>query len=192
MAAWIRAGSVRLEAHEHFVKQTYRNRTSIYGANGKLDLILPVDHRDLYSKPIQQVQLAAGHSWKNIHWRSIESAYRNSPYFDYYEAELKAVFDRPERFLFQWNLNMLRKISELLEFNFNPVITTEYISQYPDEVTDLRKRFLPKHSPAGDFPVYSQVFMTGHGFISNLSVLDLLFNLGKESNSYLLRLGDIT
>src|SRR5688572_4123045 len=75
---------VILEAHEHYVKQTVRNRASICGANGRLDLVVPIDHDNLYAQPITAVRIAKDHNWKRVHWKSIESAYRNAPYFEYY------------------------------------------------------------------------------------------------------------
>jgi WbqC-like protein family len=185
MASWVSAETVYLEAHEHFVKQTYRNRTSIYGANGKLNLVIPVHHGDLYTQPISQVRFAEDSSWKKIHWRSIESAYRNSPFFEYYETEIKAVFDRPETLLFHWNLALLECLCRLMGIPGRPLVTVEFLKHPPDPVVDLRNSFLPKHVMK-PFQPYSQVFQPSHGFIGNLSVLDLLFNLGRESKNYLL------
>ncbi|MBK7429849.1 MAG: WbqC family protein [Bacteroidetes bacterium] len=81
----IKAGSITIEAHEHFVKQSYRSRCSIYGPNGKQDLIIPIVHEKLYEVPIKEVKIANDSRWQKIHWRSIEAAYKNSPYFEFYE-----------------------------------------------------------------------------------------------------------
>jgi len=184
MAALAGADTVHLEAHEHFVKQTYRNRTSIYGANGQLDLVIPVRHKDLYAIPINRVQIADDTSWKKIHWRSIESAYRNSPFFEYYETPLKEVFDRNESMLFQWNKNLLEASCRLLSLAMPEHITLSYEAKVP--VTDLRNAYLPRQREKENSPSYLQVFQSAYGFIGNLSLLDLLFNLGKESKEYLL------
>jgi len=186
MASWVSAESVCLEAHEHFVKQTYRNRTSIYGANGKLDLVVPVLHQDLYTQPICQVRMADDFSWKKRHWRSIESAYRNSPFFEYYENEIKAVFDRQETLLFQWNLALLECLCRLMNIPDRHILTEVYMQHPSGPLVDLRKSFSPKRSKSLTFPAYSQVFQSSYGFIGDLSVLDLLFNLGTEAKKYLL------
>jgi len=186
MAAWVSAGSVCMEAHEHFVKQTYRNRTSVYGANGRLDLVVPVHHRDLYTQPICEARIADDPGWKKRHWRSIESAYRNSPFFEYYESEIKIVFDRDETLLFNWNLSLLECLCRLMKIPATHLVTEEYVQHPSGALTDLRNSFSPKRSRNLKFPEYSQVFQPSYGFIGDLSILDLLFNLGGETKKYLL------
>ncbi|MBK8584029.1 MAG: WbqC family protein [Bacteroidetes bacterium] len=90
----IKAGSITIEAHEHFVKQSYRSRCSIYGPNGKQDLIIPIVHEKLYEIPIKEVKIANDSRWQKIHWRSIEAAYKNSPYFEFYEDSFRPYYEK--------------------------------------------------------------------------------------------------
>src|SRR5256885_1476473 len=89
VAEILKSKKITLEKHEHYIKQTYRNRALIYGPNGMLPLIIPVAHEDLYTKPIHEVKISYANNWQLIHWRTITSCYRNSPYFEFFEDELK-------------------------------------------------------------------------------------------------------
>jgi hypothetical protein len=180
---WLKADSVCLETHEHFVKQTYRNRSSIYSANGKLDLIIPVMHANLYSIPISDVQIAYQENWQIKHWRSIESAYRKSSYFEFYESFLFPLFCQREKSLFEWNSKLLNSILRHLKINHSYSLTESY-NATPD-VYDYRNKITPASNPGFELPKYFQVFSLKYGFIPNLSILDLLFNIGNQSAAYL-------
>jgi len=180
----LRFSSICLDAHEHFVKQTYRNRCKIYGANGELSLVIPVCHRDLNTKPVSEIQMSFDENWKKIHWRSITSAYRNSPYFDFYEEELEKIFHQDESGLFHFNLEILKLIFKLLDFQ--PEITfTDKFYTYSGSGKDFRNTFHPKKERRITLKAYHQVFADRYGFIPDLSILDLLCNLGPESTGYL-------
>ena|SRR5688572_5673051 len=170
------------EKHEHFIKQTYRNRALIYGANGLHQLVIPVRHQQRYQVPIHEVLIANETPWQKIHWRSITSAYRKSPYFEFFESELEAFYHSPFEKLFDFNLGLTKKIFSLLKLPFNAEFTSSY-EEHIHEVSDMRDAFLSDNRQS--LPVYNQVFADRHGFISDLSIVDLIFNKGMESKNYL-------
>lgn len=192
LAECISADTVVIEAHDHFIKQTYRNRSAIYGANGKLELIIPVNHSDLYIKPISQVATSSTYNWQRNHWRSIESAYRNAAFFEYYEQEFKGPFLQPAENLFNWNLNLLQTILRLLKKEVTLEISTSYNAEVSSDIIDLRNSFKPKQKTGENLMEYFQVFGQKYGFISNLSSLDLLFNVGNNSLDYLRKMKTAT
>jgi hypothetical protein len=173
----------RMEAYEHFVKQSYRNRCEVYGANGKLSLTIPLKKwkNHCISKDIE---ISFDENWQNQHWRSIESAYRASPFFEFYEEDLKPLFFRKERFLLEYNQLLERELKEMMKLDSKMDFTNSYASTN----ADLRQFIDPKNSSlftAVNYPKYMQVFEEKAGFIQNLSILDLLFNLGPKSTDYL-------
>ncbi|MGE3825167.1 MAG: WbqC family protein, partial [Bacteroidia bacterium] len=161
---------------ENFVKQTFRSRCEIYGANGKQLLSVPVEKRGNHI-PITEVRVSYKEDWQKIHWRSIVSAYRNSPYFEYYADDFQPFFDTKIELLFDLNMSLHKIIMKLLKAEINHEFTQTYISDFGENVLDLRKKeiILP------GIPIYNQVFEERHGFISNLSILDLLFNSGPDA-----------
>jgi hypothetical protein len=187
-AAMIRAEKIIFEKHEHYVKQTFRNRTMIYSANGIQQLIIPVEHANLYRIPIHEVRIANDSNWHKIHWRSLESAYRKSPYFEYFESELKTSFEKPAENLFDFNLELTGKIFSMLRIPFTAEFTSAY-EKLPENISDFRNSFAPDKINPG-LPSYQQVFSDRHNFISDLSVLDLLFNKGMDAKEYLLKVRD--
>ena len=166
----------------HFQKQTYRNRTEIYGANGKLKLTLPIVHNKSKSHQKEgEVQIANTTAWQKQHWKSISSAYRSSPYFEFYEADLISFYKEEVTHLMQFNLNLLNKIMELIEFSMSYKIVKwkKDNHQRMDDLVNAKKSLLINFEP------YRQVFEEKNGFIPNLSIIDLLFNLGPDTLSYL-------
>ncbi|REJ82416.1 MAG: hypothetical protein DWQ44_12535 [Bacteroidetes bacterium] len=174
--------SVFIEAKEHFIKQSYRNRTIIYGANGKLSLTIPVHHQQLYRTPIDQVKML-NDGWKKIHWRSIESAYRKAPYFEFYEDRIRNVFWTEEEYLFSYNLILIRTINSILKNNTHINITSKF-ELSPDFYSDIRNSISPKNKFVAQLE-YHQVFSEKFGFIPDLSILDIIFNLGPDAASFL-------
>jgi hypothetical protein len=186
-AAMMRAEKIIIEKHEHFVKQTFRNRALVYSANGLQQLIVPIKHGNLYRIPMHEIKISFDSPWNKIHWRSLESAYRKSPYFEYFEAELKPFFENPAENLFDYNLALTEKIFSMLRLNFNPGFTSTYEKEYAGK-KDFRNHFVPGKRNL-NLPAYHQVFSDRHNFIPDLSVLDLLFNKGMESKNYLDEIG---
>ena len=182
IGALIKAKEVSFTLESNYQKQTYRNRCSIYGANGKLNLTIPIQHtkRDGHQKD-SSVQIMWEENWQMLHWKSLTSAYRSSPYFEFYEDELKEVFFRQPKKLMDYNIDLLECILSLLEIDLSYSFKESYSPLTPLEESLINAK---KQSTISQ-PVYQQVFATKHGFIPHLSILDLLFNLGPQSIDYL-------
>ena len=167
-----------IELHEYFIKQSIRNRCDIYGANGKLRLSIPKERKGSSKKIIKNLKISYNQNWQKQHWNAIESAYNSSPFFEYYKDELKPFYKEKEEYLINFNSKLKNAILIML----NKEITTKKTTKYFDkgDFFDLRNYTwkLKKQEK------YDQVFMEKKGFIPNLSILDLLFNLGPESADY--------
>ncbi|MBL4652306.1 MAG: WbqC family protein [Flavobacteriales bacterium] len=176
--------AIVFEQHEHFPKQTYRSRCEILGPNGKLKLVLPL------AKPnsrqvVKSVQLSTTDNWQKIHWKSLESAYRSSPYFEYYEHEFYPFFHTQQHSLFSFNLELHQLILQLLQIDIDYTLSTKY---KPTLGKDYRTFFNSKKESANTKlkeNTYIQVFNDRMEFQPNISVVDLLFNEGPNSLTYL-------
>ncbi len=183
----IQAENYQLEAHENFPKQTYRNRCYIQGANGKLRLAIPIKHNG--ARKLKDIQVANDYNWQKEHFKSLVSAYKSSPYFEFYEDDLAPIFDQKEKFLLDLNLKTLEFISSKLKLDLKFDLTEKY--DMIDESSDYRNRFNAKSEPENDFPKYFQVFDEKFDFMPDLSILDLLCNEGPKSTTYLQRLTEL-
>ncbi len=176
-----------IELHEHFPKQTFRNRCEIYGANGKLRLSIPLANRTERTI-IKDIKINNNDNWQKLHWRSIESAYRRSPFFEYYESNFISFYENKFNFLVDFNLKIQEKVLSLLKFSPNIEFTTEYFKNYT-EYNDYRNIISPKKDikvdNAFEIKPYNQSFEAKFGFIPNLSIIDLLFNQGPKSLDYM-------
>ncbi|RAJ30244.1 WbqC family protein [Pedobacter cryoconitis] len=174
-----------LEKEEHFPKQTYRNRTRIYSPNGALDLFLPVIKGSKYHTKVKDVKISYDFKWQRLHWLSLESCYRNSAYFEYYEDELAVFYNKKFEFLFDYNLEILQWIFKQLkkpaEFNF----TTEYVKEIAPENDYRLKLHFKEPELITPAKPYFQVFEDRMGFMPNMSIVDLLFNQGPQTKNYL-------
>ena len=168
-----------IEQYEFYEKQTYRNRSEIYGANGKLNLIVPISHGGV-KKTMKEVKINYDNPWQKIHWKSIQSAYRTSSYFEFYEDDFAPFFEKKEVYLFDLNTKLHELILSLLQLENKSTLSSEYIAN-PENLNDLRLRFSPKKKEGFSTDKYNQVFSNRHGFIPNLSIIDLLFNQGPAS-----------
>ncbi|MBS1634644.1 MAG: WbqC family protein [Bacteroidetes bacterium] len=176
-----------LEKHEHYRKQSYRNRCVIYSANGPLVLSIPVIKQSL-KEPIGDKRISYAENWQNQHWRAIASAYKNSPYFEYFEDEFRPFYEKEFEFLFDYNLQLLQCILKILRQS--PDLTfTEMYQKSNESVLDVREQIDPKKKTLFEYGPYYQVFSEKHGFIPNLSVIDLLFHEGINSLKYLQAIG---
>ena len=168
-----------IELHEHFIKQSIRNRCDIYGANGKLQLTIPKQRKGSSKTIIKEIQISYKQDWQKQHWTAIQSAYNSSPYFEYYKDELQPFFEKEEILLIDFNHKLMVVILKLLQEEKEVKTTTEYL--HKGNFSDFRNHKWNTEKQEK----YDQVFMEKHGFITNLSILDLLFNLGPESADYL-------
>ena len=182
-AAMLKANKIIFDKHEHYIKQTFRNRSMIYSANGLLQMIIPVEHENLYRIPIHEVRISNNSPWNKIHWRSIESAYRKSPYFEYFEPDLKPLFEKTAENLFDFNFTLTEKIFSLMRIPFNYGFTSGY-EKNPGDKSDFRNFFTPDKRNL-NLPFYHQVFADRYSFIADLTILDLLFNKGMDAKMYL-------
>jgi hypothetical protein len=168
---------IRLERCENYVKQSYRNRAEIASPNGKLSLIIPIQHGKREHTPYTQVQIYQLERWQRIHWMSLETCYRTSPYFEFYEDDLKDFYTQNFTHLFDFNLEMLKTLNKLLKLDIQILFTESY---QKIAGKDYRNTIHPKL--AEDTQIrYTQVFEAKQGFVGNLSVFDLLFNKGPQS-----------
>ncbi|GGG98183.1 hypothetical protein GCM10007415_37160 [Parapedobacter pyrenivorans] len=176
---------ILLEGQEHYPKQTYRNRTSVYSANGKLDLIVPVQHGNVGHIKMKDVRISYDAEWQRLHWMSLQTAYRSSAYFEYYEDDFRPFYQRRHEWLFDYNTAQLELLLRLLKIDRPTGYTESYRENY-EPATDFRQVIHPKkaHTSYIAKPYY-QVFENKHGFIPGLSIVDLLFNHGPQSKGYL-------
>jgi hypothetical protein len=175
-----------IEQYDSFQKQTYRNRCIIATANGLQALTVPVEHSD-EKMLTKDLRISDHNQWRRVHWNALQSAYSESPFFEYYADDLHPFFEQKYTFLVDFNENIRQKICELIDIQPNVSYTSDF-SHQPSDITDFRDIIHAKHpQPDPDFEpkVYWQVFQHKHGFLPNLSILDLLFCMGPESVFYL-------
>ncbi len=185
MAAMVQSDELLIELHETFPKQTHRNRTVILTANGPMTLSVPVLRPDGTHTRTSDIQIAYTERWNVIHWRAIESAYSSSPFFLYYRDEIEQLLMQRYRYLVEFNERLLAFLFKKLKKEI-PIHYTETFQRNTAPLHDYRDRFSYKHPDTNIlYPSYTQVFGDRQPFNSNVSVLDLLFNLGPEAKEYL-------
>lgn len=184
-----------MEQNDSYQKQTFRNRADIYGANGKLSLIIPVKHSSGTRFKVKDIEIDYATDWRRLHWKGIVSAYNSSPFFEYYQDIFEPFYKMELRFLIDLNLKLNDEVLKLLSCSNKPKLTQEFIPFNKSDNAfisrDLREVIHPKSHLNNDeeFRIleYTQVFEQKHGFMPNLSILDLIFNLGPESGEYLVK-----
>ena len=181
--AMLQAEHVVFEVCDNYQKQTYRNRTSIYGANGKLDLNVPVVYSQKNRQTTSEILIYNEEQWQVQHLKSLESAYRTSPFYEYYIDDLKYLFERPYTHLMDFNFDCLKAVFECLQLPFEYLKSTSFDLQ--PKALDARGLAVSRKEIPQEFTSYAQVFDNKHGFIPNLSILDLLFNEGPNTELYL-------
>lgn len=177
-----------IEQFEHLPKQTFRSRCAIYSPNGPLILSIPLVKRN-QRQHMKEVKISYDYDWLKLHWRTLESAYRRSPFFEYYEDDFHPFYaSKKYDYLLDFNEAIQQKVLSLLKLKKQYTFTPEYIKT-PADKTDYRDLFSQKDllSADTDFGIkpYMQVFETKHGFVPNLSIVDLLFNTGSKALDYL-------
>jgi hypothetical protein len=179
-----------IEQHDHFVKQTYRNRCVIATANGTQTLTVPIERYDGTKCPMRDIRISDHGNWRHLHWNALVSAYGETPFFEFYADDLRPFFEKRHTFLFDLNLDIMHTMCQLLDVRPQVTLSEQYIvlPSEDDAVVDFREAIRPKHPlPDADFnpTPYYQVRAQRHGFLPNLSILDLLFNEGPEGIFYL-------
>ncbi len=188
MASAIQSESISIEIHETYPKQTYRNRCNIATASGIIALTVPVKKTNGNHTKTADILIDYSTNWQQLHWRSVVTAYNKSPYFLYYRDLLEPIFAKKHQSLVELNHELISLLFTILGCNSKKLVYTgEYFHQV--EMADLRNTFHPKlnradHNPV-EMPRYIQVFEEKLGFIPDLSMIDLLFNLGPEALDYL-------
>lgn len=173
-----RADEVAIERCESFTKQTYRNRCIIATSQGTQALTVPVERT---KADMMTIRISDHGNWRHLHWNALQSAYGESPFFEYYEDDLRPFFQPDWEFLFDYNEAIRQKMCELLDIQPRVRFTDDYVREAEG---DYREIIRPKNAgPDADFQPrpYYQVYASKHGFLPNLSILDLLMNMGPES-----------
>jgi len=180
-----RAGDAMIEINDNYQKQSYRNRCIIAGANGPLSLSIPVEKPSSSTSRMKDIRIADHGNWRHLHWNAIVSAYNSTPFFLYYEDDFRPLYEQRVDFLHDWNEMLRQLICRLTGIGTAVTLTTEYREKVPAHWVDLREAIHPKKRSAYEAAPYYQVFAGKHGFLPNLSIIDLLFNMGNESRLYL-------
>jgi hypothetical protein len=168
----------KFEQYEHFQKMSFRNRCTLLGANGKIDLSIPVVGGRSQKTLVREVRIDYKEDWQKRHWRTIVSAYNKSPWFDFYADELEQLYAIKPELLIDWNLQCYRWICDKMSIRIPWSLTDSYIKIYdPVEVKDWRNHLLPStiNQLYSESKRYPQVFEDRFGFVPNLSILDYLF-----------------
>ncbi len=181
--AMVKADSVTFEVEDNFQKQTNRNRMYIYSPNGIQLLNIPVKHSKTAHQKFKDTKIEPAFDWRKQHFKSLEAAYRTSPFFEYFEDDIRPLFEKKHTYMMDLNFEAMEIVTECLGMNFSYNKTTEYFHEVSN-VEDYRYLANGKKDTAV-FEPYTQVFGEKYGFINNLSILDLLFNEGRHAMDYL-------
>jgi len=180
-----------IECYDHYTKQTYRNRCNIMGANGILTLSIPVIKGHAHKTHVRDIRIDYEKRWQKLHWRSIESAYRHSPFFEFYMDEFSPFYEQKYEFLIDLNAGLLEVVLHALGIEYRVAYSKAFIEAGTEDFADYRETIHPKRDPLSDplfVPVpYRQVFAERLGFKANLSIIDLLFNEGPNARLVLER-----
>lgn len=172
-------GDVLIEQYDNYCKQTYRNRCRIATAGGIQTLTIPVVKSDSPKQLLKDVRISDHGDWRRQHWNALESAYMNSPFFMYYQDDFRPFYEKRYEFLIDFNTELTLRIMELAGISKELKLTDTYMRK-SDEITDLRSLVEPGMQEPANPRTYWQVFKQKHGFLANLSAVDLLFNMGPE------------
>ncbi|MBT5392767.1 MAG: hypothetical protein HOL18_02140 [Flavobacteriaceae bacterium] len=171
------------DVHQNYVKQSYRNRTFIHSANGLHKLTIPVKHSKI-KFPMLNAEIDNKIAWQKNHWRSIQTAYSSSPFFEFYKDSLEQVYNKKYTYLVKFNFDMIKLVFEWLDIEIKLKLSKEYKVVYDDSL-DLRKKIDNQKHSISKNKIYNQVFFEKNGFLNDLSIIDLIFNEGPNSLSYL-------
>lgn len=185
MSVLLLGETVWLEAAENYQKQSYRNRAMILSPNGVQVLAVPVCHDVRHNVPIKEIRISSDHPWQRMHWRSLESCYRSSPYFEFFEHDIRPFYEKPQKWLFDFNHEWLVALCKMMGVK-NPVFQlTENYHEPVEKMYDLRKIIHPKRDALTRTESYTQLFSPNNKFEPRMSFVDLLFNEGRNSMLWL-------
>lgn len=184
-AAMAQSDSITFEMEDNFQKQTNRNRTYIYSPNGIQMLNIPIKHSNLTHQKTKDIKIEQEFDWQKQHFKSLEAAYRSSPFFEYFEDDLVPFFQKKHTFLMDLNFEAFEITAKCLRMKLEYNTTTEYFHQIENPEIDDFRYLVNGKKDNSVFENYTQVFDDKFGFLNNLSVLDLLFNEGKFAMDYL-------
>lgn len=175
-----------IEQHDHYIKQTYRNRCNIAGPGGILPLSIPTVKPDSPKCPMKDIRISDHGNWRHLHWNALESAYNSTPFFEYYKDDFRPFYEKKHTFLCDFNEELCRLICELIDIVPAIERSKKYATAFTPHEADYREIIHPKkdfRETDKEFipQPYYQVFEERHGFLPNLSIVDLLFNMGPES-----------
>ena len=171
------------DVHQNYVKQSYRNRTFIHSANGLHKLTIPVKHSKIKFSMLN-AEIDNKIAWQKNHWRSIQTAYSSSPFFEFYKDSLEQVYNKKYTYLLKFNFDMIKLVFDWLDIENKIKLSKEYKVLYDDSL-DLRKKIENQKHSISKNKIYNQVFFEKNGFLNDLSIIDLIFNEGPNSLSYL-------
>jgi hypothetical protein len=175
--------TILLEKQEHYPKQTFRNRTSIAGPNGRLDLTVPIKKGSEKHIVYKDIKISNEDNWQRIHWSSLETSYRSSAYFEFYEDAFVPFYQKKYDFLFDYNLELFDVVLKLIKLPVEYGVTASYEKSY-ENLVDLRMVTIPNKPTSYQNKKYYQVFEDKNGYLNNISILDLLFNQGPQATKY--------
>jgi len=185
-----RAAHAVIEIHDNYQKQSYRNRCVIEGANGALQLNIPVEKPATAKCEMKDIRIAEHGNWRHLHWNAIISAYNTTPFFEFFTDDFYPFYEKKQTFLLDFNEELRQLFCQLMHID-TPVSHSEcYITDLPENQIDFRESIHPKkdwQKIDSNFKAkpYYQVFEGKLGFQPNLSIFDLLFNMGNEARLYL-------
>jgi hypothetical protein len=187
--AHLTSGRCTIDIHSNYIKQTYTNRCSIISANGIQDLTIPII-KPKEKTPIKDIRISSHDNWQQLHWRAIQSAYNSTPFYEYFCDDYLPFYQKKWDFLLDFNLKIQEKTLELLNFQkIEPYLSDTYIEKSNFNTKDLREVINPKKFDVSLYnnlnTPYYQIFNQKFSFMPNLSIIDLLFNMGNEARIYL-------
>ncbi len=176
-----------IEQHDNYIKQTYRNRCTIVSSNGSISLSIPVEHSTKQKTLMKDIRIAEHGNWQHMHWNAIVSAYNSTPFFEYYTDDFYPFYHKKYTYLLDFNEQLRLLILNLLNIELPEIsLSTDFKTNFNSGEIDLRETIHPKKDwtiadrSFRSYPYY-QVFCQKFGFIPNMSIIDLLFNMGNES-----------